>query len=220
MTSLRPENASDWHPRKRRLGPRSSSGKPKSWSRARASPRPRRDRSSSGNAKAYCGRISSYSSTTPIWPGAPSATCWRTRSVSRARRWPTRWRARSTGLARQGSCAGPTARRGSTALRTAARSTNSSTMPPACAERWRRRRRRTWWQTFVRLAAGADIDAVELEELRQLAQELSGAGLRAINAMLKAAQKQHAAQQAQGRAGAACCAAAGSASADPFAISR
>ena len=37
MTSLRPENASDWHPRKRRLRPRSSSGKPKSWSRARAS---------------------------------------------------------------------------------------------------------------------------------------------------------------------------------------
>ena len=49
---------------------------------------------------------------------------------------------------------------------------------------------------FVRLAAGADIDAVELEELRQLAKELSGVGLRAINAMLKAAQKQHAAQQA------------------------
>ena len=50
---------------------------------------------------------------------------------------------------------------------------------------------------FVRLAAGADIDAVELEELRQLAKELSGVGLHAINAMLKAAQKQHAAQQAK-----------------------
>ena len=42
---------------------------------------------------------------------------------------------------------------------------------------------------FVRLAAGADIDAVELAELRQLATQLSGAGLRAINAMLKAARK-------------------------------
>ena len=50
---------------------------------------------------------------------------------------------------------------------------------------------------FTSLAAGADIDAVELEALRQLAKELSGAGLRAINAMLKAAQKQHAARQAQ-----------------------
>jgi hypothetical protein len=49
---------------------------------------------------------------------------------------------------------------------------------------------------FVRLAAGADVDAVELAELRQLAHELSGVGLRAINAMLKAAQNQHAAQQA------------------------
>ena len=50
---------------------------------------------------------------------------------------------------------------------------------------------------FVRLATGADIDEVELTELRQLAKELSGAELRAINAVLKAAQKQHAAQQAQ-----------------------
>ena len=50
---------------------------------------------------------------------------------------------------------------------------------------------------FVRLATGADIDEVELTELRQLAKELSGAGLHAINAVLKAAQKQHAAQQAQ-----------------------
>jgi hypothetical protein len=49
---------------------------------------------------------------------------------------------------------------------------------------------------FTSLAAGADIDELELEALRQLAKELSGAGLRAINAMLKAAQKQHAAKQA------------------------
>ena len=51
--------------------------------------------------------------------------------------------------------------------------------------------------TFVRLAAGADIDAVELAELRHLAKQLSGVGLHAINAMLKAAVKQHAAQQAK-----------------------
>ena len=50
--------------------------------------------------------------------------------------------------------------------------------------------------TLARLAPGADIDEVELETLRQLAKELSGAGLRAINATLKAAKKQHAAQQA------------------------
>ena len=50
---------------------------------------------------------------------------------------------------------------------------------------------------FTSLAAGADIDAVELAELGQKAHELSGAGLRAINAMLKGAQKQHAAQQAR-----------------------
>ena len=51
--------------------------------------------------------------------------------------------------------------------------------------------------TFIRLAAGADIDAVELAELRHLAKQLSGVGLHAINAMLKAAVKQHAAQQAK-----------------------
>jgi hypothetical protein len=51
--------------------------------------------------------------------------------------------------------------------------------------------------TFIRLAAGADIDAVELAELRHLAKRHSGAGLHAINAMLKAAVKQHAAQQAK-----------------------
>ncbi len=50
---------------------------------------------------------------------------------------------------------------------------------------------------FVRLAAGADVDAVELAELRHLAKQLSGVGLHAINAMLKAAVKQHAAQQAK-----------------------
>ena len=74
--------------------------------------------------------------------------------------------------------------------------------------------------TFARLAAGADIDAVELAELRQLAQELSGVGLRAINAALKAAQQQHAAQQRQGGASAPGRPPAGSAAADPGAIPR
>ena len=35
--------------------------------------------------------------------------------------------------------------------------------------------------TFARLAVDADLDAVELEELRQLAKKLSGVGLRAID---------------------------------------
>ncbi|GAU83926.1 hypothetical protein [Bosea sp. BIWAKO-01] len=51
---------------------------------------------------------------------------------------------------------------------------------------------------FARLAAAADLDAIELAELREKAKTLSGAGLREINSMLKAAQKQHAKKQAQG----------------------
>ena len=51
--------------------------------------------------------------------------------------------------------------------------------------------------TFALLAAGADIDAVELAELRQLAKKLSGIGLRRIDAALKAAQQQQAAQNAK-----------------------
>ena len=51
--------------------------------------------------------------------------------------------------------------------------------------------------TFALLAAGADLDAVELAELRQLAKKLSGIGLRAIDAALKAAQQQQAAQNAE-----------------------
>ena len=51
--------------------------------------------------------------------------------------------------------------------------------------------------TFALLAAGADIDAVELAELRQLAKKLSGIGLAAIDAALKAAQQQQAAQNAE-----------------------
>ena len=45
---------------------------------------------------------------------------------------------------------------------------------------------------FATLAAKADLDPIELEELRQLAKTLSGVGLRAINAMLKSAQQQQA----------------------------
>jgi hypothetical protein len=48
--------------------------------------------------------------------------------------------------------------------------------------------------TFALLAAGADLDAIEMEELRQLAKNLSGAGLRVINSALKAAQQKQAAQ--------------------------
>ncbi len=51
--------------------------------------------------------------------------------------------------------------------------------------------------TFVRLAVDADLDAVALEELRQLAKQLSGVGLRAIDAALKAAREQHAEQRRQ-----------------------
>src|SRR5262249_27264683 len=50
--------------------------------------------------------------------------------------------------------------------------------------------------TFL-LAASADIDAVELAELRQLAKKLSGINLRAIDAALKAAQQQQTKQNAQ-----------------------
>jgi hypothetical protein len=48
--------------------------------------------------------------------------------------------------------------------------------------------------TFALLAAGADINAVELAELRQLAKKLSGIGLRAIDNAFKSAQQQQAAQ--------------------------
>ena len=51
--------------------------------------------------------------------------------------------------------------------------------------------------TFALLAAGADIDAVELAELRQLAKKLSGVGLRVIDDALKSAQQQQAAQNAK-----------------------
>jgi hypothetical protein len=51
--------------------------------------------------------------------------------------------------------------------------------------------------TFTRLAAGADLDPVDLAELRQLAKKLSGIGLRAIDDALKSAQQQQAAQNAK-----------------------
>ena len=46
---------------------------------------------------------------------------------------------------------------------------------------------------FATLAASADLDAIELEELRQLAKNSPASDLRAINAMLKSAQQQQAA---------------------------
>ena len=70
----------------------------------------------------------------------------------------------------------------------------------ACARRWRRRRRKTWWRPLPGSPPVPTSTRSRLAELRQLAKKLSGAGLRAINAALKAAQKQQAAQQAQGRA--------------------
>jgi len=51
--------------------------------------------------------------------------------------------------------------------------------------------------TFARLAAAADLDRVELAELRQLANELSGIGLRVIDATLKVARQQQAEQEAE-----------------------
>jgi hypothetical protein len=52
-------------------------------------------------------------------------------------------------------------------------------------------------RTFILLAASADLDEVELAELRPLVKELSGINLRAIDAALKAAQQQQAAQNAE-----------------------
>ena len=51
--------------------------------------------------------------------------------------------------------------------------------------------------TFTRLAAGADLDPVELAVLRQLAKKLSGIGLRAIDDALKSARQQQAQQNAK-----------------------
>jgi hypothetical protein len=50
---------------------------------------------------------------------------------------------------------------------------------------------------FVRQAVTADLDATELEELRQLAHERSKIGLRVITSTLKAAQRQQAEQDAK-----------------------
>ena len=51
--------------------------------------------------------------------------------------------------------------------------------------------------TFALLAADADLDAIELAALRQLAKKLSGAGLRVIDDALKAAQQKQAAHNAK-----------------------
>jgi hypothetical protein len=50
---------------------------------------------------------------------------------------------------------------------------------------------------FAALAASADLDAAEEEELRQLAKARSGVGVRAISATLKAARQQQAAEDAE-----------------------
>jgi hypothetical protein len=52
-------------------------------------------------------------------------------------------------------------------------------------------------RTFTLLAASADLDEVELAELRPLAKELSGINLSAIDAALKAAQQQQAKQNVE-----------------------
>jgi hypothetical protein len=52
---------------------------------------------------------------------------------------------------------------------------------------------------FLALALDADIDAVELDQLRRLAVELTGEGARTINAALKEAKEKRAAQQATER---------------------
>jgi hypothetical protein len=51
--------------------------------------------------------------------------------------------------------------------------------------------------TFALRAAGAELDAVDLAELRQLAKKLAGINLSAIDATFKAAQQQQAAQNAK-----------------------
>ncbi|MGY4420787.1 hypothetical protein ACVWY2_003236 [Bradyrhizobium sp. JR6.1] len=47
---------------------------------------------------------------------------------------------------------------------------------------------------FVQLAAAADLDDLELEDLRNLAAERSGANKRTVSAMLKVAQKEYTAK--------------------------
>jgi hypothetical protein len=55
--------------------------------------------------------------------------------------------------------------------------------------------------TFVRLVVTADLDEVELAELRPLAKKLSGINLGAIDAALKAAKQQQAKQNAEAARG-------------------
>jgi hypothetical protein len=52
-------------------------------------------------------------------------------------------------------------------------------------------------RTFIGLAVVADLSEQELEQLRELVVSLSGTGKLAIKTMLKAAQKEHAAQRAE-----------------------
>jgi hypothetical protein len=73
--------------------------------------------------------------------------------------------------------------------------------------------------TFTRLAANADLDAVELEKLRQLAKKLSGIVLRVIDEELKSA-KQTGRAERQRRAGPPGCPPAGPAAVHPGAAPR
>ena len=52
-------------------------------------------------------------------------------------------------------------------------------------------------ELFVELAVAADLNDVEETELRDLAVKLSGAGARSVNNMLRAVQKQHAAEHSK-----------------------
>ena len=131
------------------------------------------------------------------WPATPSATCWRTRSASRARRWPTRSKASITGDAWPRSCAGPTARRGSIQFAHGRTIYELKLDAATVRKAMEGAAKNDVVATFVQLAVDADVDAVELEELRQLAKKLSGVGLRVIDSTLKAAQQKHNAQQAK-----------------------
>ena len=167
--------------------------------RAPACRRTPRGPSSSASAKACCCRISCCRSTIPIWPAAPSATCWRTPIASRARPWRIRWRVSDYGRC----CAKIMRRRRRHAVDPSVRPRPhhlraQDTTRPTSARRSRRRQRTRWWRSIAAASVAADLDAVEAAALRQLAKKLSGINMPAIDATLAAAQQQHAAAQSQG----------------------
>ena len=153
---------------------------------------------SSGSARACCGRISCCRSTTRSWPGAPSATCWLTRSVYEGETLADPLEGVDLRpLRAPRSCAGPTARRGSTRSPTAAPSTSSSSTPPPCARRWSRRRRRRWWRPSPCSPPAPTSTRSSWRSCGSWRRSSPAIGLRAINAVLKAAQQQQAAQNAK-----------------------